>query len=63
MTAVCPEKVNPETPFPAVPPHFPAESGNQQCRRKQRKCGGVSCQEPPARSIDTNNTPPPTPGS
>lgn len=60
MTVICPEKVNPETPFPAVPPHFTADSGNQECHTKQRKCGGVGCQEPPARSMDTNTTPPPS---
>ena len=54
MTAICP------TPFPAVPPHFTADSGNHECRTKQRKCGGMGCQEPPARSMDTKTTPPPS---
>ena len=36
MTAICPEKVNPETPFPVAPPTTD-ESKNRLCHTKERK--------------------------
>lgn len=54
MTAVCPEKVNPETP-PRCLPSLPLKVETNSVA-ESRGSGGVSCQEPPARSMDTNNT-------